>query len=222
MRKKPNITIPEQFALYGEKTDFTNELINNGFDKIKPEILAGDNLNKFIDDTYKGLNGVLSLYEGIVLHEMTTIYDNTSVIGKFIDEEFKLYKSLQNNNVGHDVTDTEYWEEIKLGGGINEDNLFEIPVVIERYVGENSWYDLYSDGLCIQGGKFTYVSNGTITLLQTYRDVNYYVQLTDVDEMDTGGVAASTAVASLTENTITLSTTSEANYIYWTTRGYVA
>lgn len=113
MREKPNITIPEQFALNGEKTDFTNELINNGFDKINPEIFAGDNLNKFIDDTYKGLNGVLGLYEGIVLHEMTTIYNNTSVIGKFINEEFKLYKSLQDNNIGHPVTDTEYWEELK-------------------------------------------------------------------------------------------------------------
>lgn len=53
---KPNITIPESFAANGIKADFDNNKILNGFDRIQPDVLAGDNLNKFIDDTYKGLN----------------------------------------------------------------------------------------------------------------------------------------------------------------------
>ena len=53
---KPNITIPESFAANGVKVDFDNNKILNGFDRIQPDVLAGDNLNKFIDDTYKGLN----------------------------------------------------------------------------------------------------------------------------------------------------------------------
>ena len=53
---KPNITIPESFAANGVKADFDNNKILNGFDRIQPDVLAGDNLNKFIDDTYKGLN----------------------------------------------------------------------------------------------------------------------------------------------------------------------
>lgn len=53
---KPNITIPESFAANGVKADFDNNKILNGFDRIQPDALAGDNLNKFIDDTYKGLN----------------------------------------------------------------------------------------------------------------------------------------------------------------------
>ena len=54
--KNPNIVIPEGFAENGIKADFDNNKILNGFDRIQPDVLAGDNLNKFIDDTYKGLN----------------------------------------------------------------------------------------------------------------------------------------------------------------------
>ena len=53
---KPDISIPTSFADTGQKTDFTEEKLQNGFDSINPDVLAGDNLNKFIDDTYKGLN----------------------------------------------------------------------------------------------------------------------------------------------------------------------
>ena len=52
----PNIVIPESFADKGVKADFDSNKILNGFDRIQPDVLAGDNLNKFIDDTYKGLN----------------------------------------------------------------------------------------------------------------------------------------------------------------------
>lgn len=58
---KPNITIPESFAANGVKADFDNNKILNGFDRIQPDVLAGDNLNKFIDDTYKASNYALNL-----------------------------------------------------------------------------------------------------------------------------------------------------------------
>lgn len=53
---KPDITIPQSFAENGVKTDFDDTLLADGFDNLRPDVLAGDNLNKFIDDTYKGLN----------------------------------------------------------------------------------------------------------------------------------------------------------------------
>lgn len=53
---KPEITIPQSFAENGVKTDFDDTLLADGFDNLRPDVLAGDNLNKFIDDTYKGLN----------------------------------------------------------------------------------------------------------------------------------------------------------------------
>lgn len=124
---RPNIQIPNEFAINGEKADFTQEKIQTGFDKLNPDIFAGDNINKFIDDTYKGLNGVLDLYNGVVLHDMTTTYDDKAVVGKFIENSFKLYRSLVNDNTGHEVTETEYWVEVALGGGSGF-NLFDTKI----------------------------------------------------------------------------------------------
>ncbi|MGN0031160.1 MAG: hypothetical protein ACI37Q_04310 [Candidatus Gastranaerophilaceae bacterium] len=64
---KPNIVIPESFAENGIKTDFDNEKLTNGFDRLQPDVLAGDNLNKFIDDTYKGLNYGIAAADAINL-----------------------------------------------------------------------------------------------------------------------------------------------------------
>ena len=55
---KPNINIPTEFAINGDKTDFSQAKITNGFDRLQPDVLPGDNLNKFIDDTYKGVTSV--------------------------------------------------------------------------------------------------------------------------------------------------------------------
>lgn len=115
---KPDIQIPASFAIDGIKTDFDNTKIQNGFDRLQPDVLAGDNLNKFIDDTYKGLNGVLDLYKGAVLYDVNETYSNKSIIFN-IDEnnKIKIYRSLVNNNIGNSLSDTDYWQEVSLGGG---------------------------------------------------------------------------------------------------------
>ena len=113
---KPNINIPTEFAINGNKTDFSQAKITNGFDRLQPDVLPGDNLNKFIDDTYKGLNGVLELYEGCVLYDSTVTYTNKSLIFDITNDGIKFYHSLQNGNINHALTDTDYWEEVNLGG----------------------------------------------------------------------------------------------------------
>lgn len=64
---KPDITIPQSFAENGVKTDFDDTLLADGFDNLRPDVLAGDNLNKFIDDTYKGLNYGIAAADAINL-----------------------------------------------------------------------------------------------------------------------------------------------------------
>ena len=140
---RPNIQIPKEFAINGEKADFTQEKIQTGFDKLNPDIFAGDNANKFIDDTYKGLNAVLDLYNGVVLHDMTTTYDDKAVVGKFIENSFKLYHSLVNDNTGHEVTETEYWEEVALGGG---SGLEICDIGMSLYVDETKGLRRYLNG----------------------------------------------------------------------------
>lgn len=113
---KPNIDIPSGFAENGTKEDFPNDKILNGFDPINPDVLPGDCLNKFIDDTYKGLNGVLELYKGAVLYDSTVTYTNKSLVFNIQDGIVELYHSLQNNNVGNALTDDTKWEKVKMGG----------------------------------------------------------------------------------------------------------
>ena len=81
---KPNITIPESFAKNGVKTDFDSDLIAEGFDNLKPDVLAGDNLNKFIDDTYQGLNYGMAAADAINLineGETLTVVDGKLTSG---------------------------------------------------------------------------------------------------------------------------------------------
>ena len=77
---KPNIQFPQAFAIDGQKTDFLEEKIQDGFDPVEPDVLAGDNLNKLIDDTYKGLHysmdGVTELYKGAVVYDVNETYDD--------------------------------------------------------------------------------------------------------------------------------------------------
>lgn len=58
-------------------------------------------------------------------------------------------------------------------------NTAGIRTVVETYVNGTSWYRVYSDGWCEQGG---YVGSGsaptTVTLLKTMTDTNYFVQIT--------------------------------------------
>jgi hypothetical protein len=53
--------------------------------------------------------------EGIPTYSATQEYSVTSWVKDLAGE--KVYKSLQGGNKGHDLTDSAWWEELKLGGG---------------------------------------------------------------------------------------------------------
>lgn len=58
--------------------------------------------------------------------------------------------------------------------------LTECHVVVETYVNGTSWYRVYSDGWCEQGGLFPSVSSDqdiTITLVKPFKDTNYAVNI---------------------------------------------
>lgn len=118
---KPNIEFPQEFAVNGTKKDFLSEMIQGGFDEVDPDVLAGDNLNKLIDDTYKGLHysmdGVNDLYKGAVLYDETETYTNKSIVFN-IDEngEAAIYQSLIADNTGNALTDETKWKKVSLGG----------------------------------------------------------------------------------------------------------
>lgn len=119
----PNITIPAAFATNGAKTDFPAERITNGFDEIAPEILAGDNFNKLVDDTYKGLTyamaGVTDLYKSAIQYDSTETYDiNSLVFNVDNNGNTTFYRSVIANNAGYPLNNTNYWVQVQLGADI--------------------------------------------------------------------------------------------------------
>lgn len=123
----PNLAIPEGFALNGQKTDFSDDKIQSGFDPVDPDVLAGDNLNKFIDDAYKGLNysidGVSDLYKSNIVYDENETYNQSSIVfGTDENNKIALYKSLADNNTSNPLTDTTKWQKVDLGADLDKIN----------------------------------------------------------------------------------------------------
>ena len=74
------------------------------------------------------VNGVLKtisyqtcymLQEGIPEYDIGTEYSNTSIVKSVNGTRLDFYISLQNNNVGHALSDTDYWTKATLNAGKN-------------------------------------------------------------------------------------------------------
>lgn len=103
------------------------------------------------------------------------------------------------------------------------------PRIVETYSNGTSWYRVYSDGWCEQGGmsNLTYATNAytdiTITLLKEMADTNYSISLTTSDR---GNVHLSNWVYS-TINTTNFVTRTFSNGAstgtgFWRVSGYIA
>lgn len=74
------------------------------------------------------VNGVLKtisyqtcylLQEGIPEYDINTEYSNTSIVKSVNGTRLNFYISLQNNNIGHPLSDTTYWAQATLNTGRN-------------------------------------------------------------------------------------------------------
>lgn len=65
----------------------------------------------------------------------------------------------------------------ELNGKVDKSSLEEVHCVVETYNNGSSWYRIYDDGWCEQGGVFTgdFSTGNQFTLLQPYKDTNYTV-----------------------------------------------
>lgn len=135
----PNVIVPAQFAVDGIKSDFPAEKLQDGFDNIAPDILAGDNLNKFIDDTYKSITysnaGVADLYKSAVVYDNSETYNiNSLVFNVDNNGNTKFYRSVVANNIGNPLNDTNYWIQIQLGSDILD---LVMPIGHPRFALDN-------------------------------------------------------------------------------------
>ena len=97
------------------------------------------------------------------------------------------------------------------------------PHIVETYVNGTSWYRVYSDGWCEQGG---YVGTGpaptTVTLLKQMADTNYKASVQQANNGGGNPQHYSSVVIGITTTTITVNQFSNYFFPYfWEVKGYI-
>ncbi len=163
---KPDVNLPPEFAPKGKKTDFPSEKIENGFDPVDPDVLAGDNLNKFIDDTYKSLNysirGIEDLYKGAVLYDANETYSDKSIVFNIEDNgNINIYKSLTTENKGNELTDLKNWQKVNLNEATSDGfSLFDTKATDHILEGNDAI------GWALQGSLITNVYTDAVNKIK--------------------------------------------------------
>lgn len=95
-------------------------------------------------------------------------------------------------------------------------------ILIESYVNGTSWYRVYSDGWCEQGGYIVSAgSTTTVSLLKPYRDTNYWVS-SYMNDNSRGGALTCYGYAMANTTTNFLMGSYDANYSHrWYACGYI-
>jgi len=112
-----------------------------------------------------------------------------------------------------------------LNGKVDKSDLSEIQCVVETYQNGTSWYRVYSDGWCEQGGYTT--TNGTyaISLLKTMKDTNYSISLIESSNGTNNPAGSQNSIpikGSCTTNSIYVSINGSSGLgAYWEVKGYI-
>lgn len=100
-------------------------------------------------------------------------------------------------------------------------------ILVESYGNSTSWYRVYSDGWCVQGGHFTATTTGanTITLLKPFADNSYSISFNRYSGYGGGINTASywvNMILGMTANNFSVAIdTGYANPIIWQACGYI-
>lgn len=167
------------------------------------------------------------LQQGLAEWDSATIYYTNN----FASKNGRIYISQTDENQGNDPsTDTTNWKEF------TQDKLIRYPIEISDKSLMPSWYVVYSDGWCEQGGYFNPTANGiyTITFLKSFKDTNYTISASTNFGSNTNYTSTVSAVVGhIISNTqihkkTTLGfSTGSYNYLeynigkYWEAKGYI-
>lgn len=112
---------------------------------------------------------------------------------------------------------------------VDYNDYINTPHITEPYVSGTSWYRVYSDGWCEQGGFISSVTanslnSATITFLKPFKNTNYFVSLEEVKNNNTSNETATGGHAVYTKNTnsMVIATFSWTNGRLWEAKGYIA
>ena len=106
-----------------------------------------------------------------------------------------------------------------LNGKMDKDGLnATCPVIVETYQSGTSWYRIYSDGWCEQGG---YVSNDSspIIFLKPFINTNYSVTLLPQSSSTSSFQARCWYISARATTSVTFA--GQSDPAYWEARGYI-
>ena len=102
-----------------------------------------------------------------------------------------------------------------------------MPHIVETWSNGTSWYRVWSDGWCEQGGRaaLNEISTTTISLFKVYKDTNYSVSAISITASTASDSEAGLQCTPIASNQITLT----AHYLNpnnqkacWETKGYIS
>lgn len=136
-------------------------------------------------------------------------------------QENPLYKYIVIANVTNTQVEIDINEVMaEVNNKVDKDDLGEIQCVVEEYSSGSSWYRIYSDGWCEQGGR-TVSSSGsgfeTVTLLKPYTNTNYSLSVTNLSGGSRGDYRGGSIVDA---STITVGY--DNGQSSWETKGYIS
>ena len=104
---------------------------------------------------------------------------------------------------------------------VSKDSLVEVPCITETYVNGTSWYRIWSDGWCEQGGYYVPTATlGTITLLKAYKDTDYSI-VTGGTRTANENMYSPTVGVTKTISNFSIYCGTTVYRIYWQTSGYI-
>ena len=108
-----------------------------------------------------------------------------------------------------------------LNDKVDRGDLAEVQCVVETYRNGTSWYRVYSDGWCEQGGVYGNSANkDSVMLLKSYIDNNYNVQLTSFNATE-GTSTSNIKVNSKSASSFELWVESAERPVMWRAEGYI-
>lgn len=146
---------------------------------------------------------------------------STSSTSPALPSGYALYRLI-----GNYTTDADSKISIINSFGFNSNIPSPTSVVVESYVNGKSWYRVYSDGWCEQGGEFLASYNGVTTnFLKPFKDINYYINANQ--PLRRGGYQPTNGITDKTKTYFTSTSSSESGgageswNVTWMACGYI-
>lgn len=96
------------------------------------------------------------------------------------------------------------------------------PHIVSTYINGTSWYRVWSDGWCEQGGYATSIYNTqVINLLKAYNNTNYQIYCTQY-QGSSYGTASAIQPYNKTSNSFQVVATQVGTYGFWKAEGYIS